>query len=70
MAEKAANSFGINERVRKELSKYELDGIDYLIKIKSKKVSLLDIRKIDEFYELGYKVAKKFIEESKLKLLQ
>lgn len=54
----------------KELSKYELDGIDYLIKIKSKKVSLLDIRKIDEFYELGYKVAKKFIEESKLKLLQ
>lgn len=57
------------ELMSKELSKYELDGSDYFIKIKSKKVSLLDMNKIDEFYELGYKEAKKFLKENKLKLL-
>lgn len=53
----------------KELSKYELDGMDYSIKIKSKKVSLLDMSKIDEFYELGYNQTKKFLKESNIKLL-
>ena len=47
------------ELMGKELSKYELNGADYLIKIKSKKVSLLDMRKIDEFYNLGYQETKK-----------
>ncbi len=49
------------ELMGKELSKYELNGADYLVKIKSKKISLLDMSKMDYFYELGYKEAKKFI---------
>lgn len=53
----------------KELSKYELNGSDYFIKIKSEKVSLLDMSKIEEFYELGYNQAKKFLNENCIKLL-
>ena len=45
----------------KELSKYELNGSDYFIKINSEKVSLLDMSKIDQFYEKGYKETKKFL---------
>lgn len=56
-------SFRSFELMRKELSKYELDGSDYFIKIKSKKVSLLDMSKIDEFYELGYNEAIKFLDK-------
>lgn len=52
------------ELKNKELSKYEIGGMDDSIKIKSKKVSLLDMNKIDEFYELGYMETKKFLEES------
>lgn len=55
------------ELKNKELSKYELDGSDYLIKIKSEKVSLLDMSKIDEFYKLGYNQAKKFLRENNIK---
>lgn len=43
----------------KELANYELDGADYLLKIKSGKVGLLDIKKMDELYEIGYKTMKK-----------
>ena len=57
------------ELMGKELSKYELNGTDYLIKIKSKKISLLDMSKIDEFYELGYKETKNFLEINNIKLL-
>lgn len=57
------------ELMGKELSKYELNGADYLIKIKSEKVSLLDMSKIDEFYDLGYKETKKFLEKNNIKLL-
>lgn len=57
------------ELMSKELSKYELDGMDYSIKIKSEKVSLLDMSKIDEFYELGYNETKKFLKENNIKLL-
>lgn len=49
------------ELMGKELSKHELSGADYLIKIKSKKISLLDMSKMDYFYELGYREAKKFL---------
>lgn len=41
-----------------ELSTYELDGIDYLIKIPTNKVSLLDSSKIDELYQKGYEITK------------
>ncbi len=39
----------------RELSNYELKGVDYLIKFKSQRISLLDMSKIDELYEIGYK---------------
>ncbi len=58
------------ELMGKELSKYEIEGSDYLVKVKSKKVSLLDMSKIDEFYELGYLEAKKFLKENNLKMLR
>lgn len=62
-------TFRSYELMCKELSKYELDGSDFFIKINSKKVSLLDMSKIDEFYELGYNETKKFLRENNIKLL-
>ena len=47
----------------RELSTYELDGADYVVKIKSDKVGLLDMSKIDEVYDLGYKQMKKRIKD-------
>ena len=44
-----------------ELSNYELIGADYLLKIKTKNISLLDAKKIKELYEIGYKTAKENI---------
>lgn len=46
-----------------ELSNYEIAGIDYLIEIPTKKVSLLDRSKIEELYEVGYEVTKKKLKE-------
>lgn len=46
-----------------ELANYEIDGTDYLIKIKTKKIGLLDMDKIDELYNLGYNEAKKQIKK-------
>lgn len=54
--EVASRSIGL---LSKELSNYEMEGSDYTIKIKSKKIGLLDMSKIDELYELGYKTVKK-----------
>ena len=51
------------ELMCKELSKYELRGEEHIIKIKSEKVSLLDMIKLDEFYEKGYEEAKRFFEK-------
>ena len=56
-------TFRSYELMCKELSKYELEGSDYLIRINSKKVSLLDMSKINEFYDLGYKETNKFIKK-------
>lgn len=47
-----------------ELANYELEGIDYLLKIKTPKISLLDSSKIDILYNLGYKEAKKYFKKS------
>ena len=44
-----------------ELSNYELNGVDYLLKIKTKDVSLLDIKQMDYLYQEGYKQTKKFL---------
>lgn len=49
------------ELMEHELSNYELDGIDELITITTKKVGLLDTTKIDYLYEKGYKIAKKIL---------
>lgn len=62
-------AFRSYELMCKELSKYELNGSDCLIKIKSKKVSLLDMNKIDEFYQLGYEKAKEFLSKNNIKIL-
>ena len=43
----------------RELSNYELNGSDYNIIIKSGKIGLLEMSKIDELYELGYQETKK-----------
>lgn len=59
-------AFRSYELMCKELSKYELNGSDYFIKIKSEKVSLLDMSKIDEFYKMGYEQTKEFIKNNKI----
>ena len=53
----------------RELSLYELNGADCLLKIPTKNVSLLDMSKIDELYHLGYNVAKQNISKIKNCLL-
>lgn len=52
----------------KELSNYEMEGADEVLKIKSEKVGLLDMKKIDELYRLGYQQTKKFLKSEKGKL--
>ena len=47
-----------------ELLNYEIKGADYLIKTKN--ISLLDMKKIDELYEIGYKTAKEKIKSYNL----
>ena len=49
----------------RELSNYELNGVDYMVKLKSEKVSLLDMSKIDELYQIGYKQTIKNIDNIK-----
>lgn len=44
--------------MEKELVNYELEGIDKLITITTKRVELLDTGKIDYLYKIGYKMAK------------
>ncbi len=48
-----------------ELSNYELDGADYLIKIRTKDIHLLDKDKVDYLYQLGYITAKEKIKQIK-----
>ena len=52
-----------------ELSNYELEGTDYLIKIKTKDIHLLDKKKIDYLYNLGYIETKGKIKEIKKMLI-
>lgn len=49
----------------RELSNYEMKGSDFTLKISSKKVGLLDMKRIDELYELGYRQTKKNMNEIK-----
>lgn len=52
-----------------ELSNYELEGADYLLKIDTINTSLLDIGKLDYFYQKGYEGTKRKMNEMK-KILQ
>lgn len=45
----------------RELSNYEMQGADYNLKLKSEKVGLLDMSKIDELYLIGYSEMKKYL---------
>ena len=47
--------------IRHELYNYEINGADYLLNIKTKNISLLDMEKIDQLYKLGYETTKKNI---------
>lgn len=48
-----------------ELSNYELAGTDYILKIKTKNINLLDIKYIDHLYKLGYETAKRNMKQIK-----
>lgn len=45
----------------RELANYELIGADYILKIKTKEVSLLDSTEINYLYQQGYYQAKKYL---------
>lgn len=49
-----------------ELSTYELEGADNLIKIKTKDIHLLDKNKIDYLYNLGYIETKRKIKNGEI----
>ena len=48
-----------------ELYTYEIDGTEYLLKLNTKDVGLLDVDKIDELYALGYETTKKRMDSIK-----
>lgn len=48
-----------------ELSQHELNGSDYLLKIQTKEIGLLDTKELDNLYKIGYKTAKEKIKEIK-----
>lgn len=62
LIEVASGSIGL---LCKELSSYELEGSDYTIKIETNKIGLLDMKRIDELYEIGYNKTKKNLEKIK-----
>lgn len=46
-----------------ELSNYELEGVDFLIQIPTRGISLLDATKTEELYLRGYEIGKKEIKK-------
>lgn len=48
-----------------ELYNYEIEGVEYLLKINTKDVWLLEIEKTEELYNLGYETTKKEIKKIK-----
>ena len=61
MIDIAVRSIGLMEH---ELSNYELDGIDKLLTITTKKVGLLDTSDTEYLYNKGYESASKFLNET------
>lgn len=56
---------GSIELMGQELSNYELEGADYLLKIDTINASLLDTSKMQYFYQRGYEETKKKMKEMK-----
>jgi len=54
--------------INHELNKYEWDGTDYLLKIKTDNIGLLDKSKMSQLYKEGYFQTKNSISEIKMKL--
>lgn len=54
------------ELLCRELSNYEMEGADYNIKIKSPKIGLLDMKYIDELYNIGYEQTKEYLKFYKI----
>jgi len=54
---------GSIELMGQELSNYELEGADDLLKINTVNTSLLDTSKMDLFYRKGYEETKKKLKE-------
>ena len=48
-----------------ELYNYEIEGIDYLLNIKTEDIGLLETKKIEELYNIGYQTAKKEMQKLK-----
>lgn len=53
--------YGAINLMERELSIYELDGAENVLKINTKKVSLLDFNKINYLYEEGYNQTKDYL---------
>ena len=47
----------------RELSNYEMQEADYILKIKDKKIGLLDMSHIDRLYKLGYEETQRDIDK-------
>ena len=62
-----SNSIGI---ICHELSNYELCGADYIMKINTPEVSLLDVTEMETLYQCGYNSAKNKIKDIKQKILE
>ncbi len=48
-----------------ELYNYEIEGIDYLLNVRTEDIGLLETNKIEELYNIGYKTAKKEMQKIK-----
>lgn len=48
-----------------ELYNYEIEGIEYLLNIKTEDIGLLETEKIEELYNIGYKATKKEMKKIK-----
>ena len=48
-----------------ELHNYEIEGIDYLLNVKTRDIGLLETNKIEELYNVGYKTTKKEMDKIK-----
>lgn len=67
LIEVASRAIGL---ISRELYNYEMEGADFNLKLKSDKVGLLDMSKIDELYLLGYREMKKQLKNGNLSVIK